>query len=154
MHKPLPSQEHLRELFDYQGVHLYWKEQARGRRLGRPAGSVRTDGRRIIRLDKQTYKHSRVVWTWHHGEIPEGLVVDHIDENPADDRIENLQLLTNQENVAKGFQKFRTDGLPPCVYYRPDVPKSPYRAQRGNNVIGYFATVDEAVLALGNLLIR
>lgn len=46
----------------------------------------------------------RLMWAWHYGEVPEGMVVDHI--NNRHDRIEdyyldNLQLLTPAENVAK-----------------------------------------------------
>jgi predicted transcriptional regulator len=37
-----------------------------------------------------------------HGEwIPEGYQVDHINDNPLDDRIENFQLLTPQQNIQK-----------------------------------------------------
>ena len=46
----------------------------------------------------------RLMWAWHYGEVPEGMVVDHI--NNEHDHIEdyylsNLQLLTPAENVAK-----------------------------------------------------
>ena len=46
----------------------------------------------------------RIMWAWHYGEVPEGMVVDHIDnkhETLHDYRLENLQLLTPQENLAK-----------------------------------------------------
>lgn len=46
----------------------------------------------------------RAVWAWFKGEVPEGMVVDHIDnkhETHYDNRIENLQLLTPAQNLAK-----------------------------------------------------
>lgn len=46
----------------------------------------------------------RIMWAWHYGEVPEGMVVDHIDnkhETLYDYRLENLQLLTPAENLAK-----------------------------------------------------
>lgn len=46
----------------------------------------------------------RAIWAWYKGEVPEGMVVDHIDnkhETHYDNRIENLQLLTPTENLAK-----------------------------------------------------
>ena len=46
----------------------------------------------------------RIMWAWHYGEVPEGMVVDHIDnkhETLYDYRLENLQLLTPKENVNK-----------------------------------------------------
>ena len=46
----------------------------------------------------------RVMWAWFHGEVPEGFVVDHINNkhmNIEDYHLSNLQLLTPQENVTK-----------------------------------------------------
>lgn len=49
------------------------------------------------------YLH-RAIYAWFKGEVPEGMVVDHIDnkhETHYDNRPENLQLLTPSENLAK-----------------------------------------------------
>lgn len=43
----------------------------------------------------------RVVYAWFRGEVPEDMIVDHIDTNKSDNSIENLQLLTQDENMAK-----------------------------------------------------
>ena len=46
----------------------------------------------------------RAIWAWFKGEVPEGMIVDHIDnkhETHYDNRIENLQLLTPAQNLAK-----------------------------------------------------
>lgn len=46
----------------------------------------------------------RIMWAWHYGEVPEGFVVDHIDNKHLtlhDYRLENLQLQTPQQNVTK-----------------------------------------------------
>lgn len=46
----------------------------------------------------------RIMWAWFHDEVPEGYVVDHINnkhENQEDYHLENLQLLTPGENIAK-----------------------------------------------------
>lgn len=47
----------------------------------------------------------RVVYAWFHGEVPEGMVVDHIDNNKKNNNINNLQLLTPHENLCKGTAK-------------------------------------------------
>ena len=47
----------------------------------------------------------RVVYAWFHGEVPEGMVVDHIDNNKKNNNINNLQLLTPHENLCKGTKK-------------------------------------------------
>ena len=43
-----------------------------------------------------TFHHSlhRVIWEYHHGEIPKGYTVHHIDENKSNNSISNFQLLT------------------------------------------------------------
>ena len=47
----------------------------------------------------------RVVYAWFHGEVPEGMVVDHIDDDKKNNNIKNLQLLTPHENLCKGTTK-------------------------------------------------
>ena len=51
-----------------------------------------------------TFALHRAIWAWHHGEVPEGMVVDHINNKHfrlEDYHLDNLQLLTPQENVTK-----------------------------------------------------
>lgn len=46
----------------------------------------------------------RLMWAWFHDEVPEGYIVDHINnkhEAQEDYRLDNLQLLTPAKNVAK-----------------------------------------------------
>lgn len=50
----------------------------------------------------------RLVWKQKYGAIPKNYVVDHIDDNPGNNKIENLQLLTNAENVAKAYKNGNT----------------------------------------------
>ena len=52
----------------------------------------------------ETFGLHRVMWAWHHGEVPEGYVVDHINNKHSrieDYHLDNLQLLTPKENVTK-----------------------------------------------------
>lgn len=46
---------------------------------------------------------SRIIYAWFNGEVTEGLVVDHIDNNPYNNFPTNLQLLTQEENLKKRF---------------------------------------------------
>jgi hypothetical protein len=48
----------------------------------------------------QVKPHSlhRQVWIYHNGEIPKGLVVDHIDRDKDNNQIENLRLVSHSEN--------------------------------------------------------
>ena len=56
--------------------------------------------------DKTTKKgtqlpYHRMKWAWFYGEAGEGYVVDHINEDKQDNRLENLQLLTPSQNLEK-----------------------------------------------------
>ena len=46
----------------------------------------------------------RVVYAWFNGEVPEGYVVDHINNIRTDNRLSNLQLLSPKDNINKGKQ--------------------------------------------------
>ena len=56
---------------------------------------------------RRAVRHHRVVWIAAHGIPPEGMVVDHINNNKSDNRISNLQLLTPEDNSHKAHD----DGL-------------------------------------------
>lgn len=60
----------------------------------------------------------RVVYAWFRGEVPEDMVVDHIDTNKADNSIENLQLLTQDENMNK-YSLDLKNTLIPCDLTKP-----------------------------------
>ena len=51
-----------------------------------------------------TYQLGRLIYAWFFGEVPEGMVVDHIDNNSMNNWIDNLQLLTPIENIRKKKQ--------------------------------------------------
>ena len=42
-----------------------------------------------------------VIYAWYKGELPLGYDVDHIDNNPLNNNIDNLQLLTHEENLKR-----------------------------------------------------
>lgn len=45
------------------------------------------------------FKYHRVIWYYFNGEIPEGYEIDHINGDRADNRLENLRIVTHTENV-------------------------------------------------------
>lgn len=48
-----------------------------------------------------TQTYAKFLWEEKYGPVPEGYEVDHINENLADDRLDNLQLLTKSDNINK-----------------------------------------------------
>ena len=53
-------------------------------------------------MEKKQFFVHRLVYEAFHGPIPFGLTVDHIDSEKLNNRLENLQLLTREENTRKG----------------------------------------------------
>ena len=53
----------------------------------------------------------RLVWKQKYGEIPKDRHVDHIDDNPGNNTITNLQLLTTAENIKKAYAKKSLKGI-------------------------------------------
>jgi len=90
----------LRELFDYQDGQLFWKE-SRGRiKDGDVAGCLdKANGYMRITINKKSYSVHRVIWIYHNGSIDDSLCIDHINRARNDNNIENLRLVTQQENT-------------------------------------------------------
>lgn len=93
--------DEARELFDYDAERglLIWKKlrpRSRGR-LGEPVGTV-YKGRRVTRIAGRSYPVARLVWLWHKGEFPPGLL-DHRDGDTLNDRIGNLRPSTRKQNA-------------------------------------------------------
>jgi hypothetical protein len=66
----------------------------------------------------------RLMWAWFHDEVPEGMVIDHINNkhNTIEDyRLDNLQLLTPSENIRKNRDESTLE-----VKCKMDRPRSYY----------------------------
>jgi hypothetical protein len=91
----------LRHLLDYDpetGM-FRWKNPTCMRlRVGDEAGSVRADGRRLIRIGYKAYLASRLAWLHFYGEWP-GPIIDHIDRNKSNDAISNLRQADLRQNL-------------------------------------------------------
>ncbi|WP_313488962.1 HNH endonuclease signature motif containing protein [Atlantibacter hermannii] len=54
----------------------------------------------------------RIVWFLHHGEVSEGMVIDHVDGNTLNNKISNLRLVTPSKNARNcRRQKNNNSGL-------------------------------------------
>lgn len=97
--------ESVRELFTYDAAHgaLLWriKRPGRGCVVGAEAGTVNrrkdTTYRVVCVFGRKYYAH-RLVWMFHHGDLAPDLVIDHINGDGSDNRLENLRLVTKTVN--------------------------------------------------------
>ena len=101
------SKQSLKIPIDELKKEFYWCENSKalkrktsiqGQARNSLIGCRKSDGRKSVGFKSKEYLYSRVVWTWFNGEIPEGMIVDHINQDPSDDRLENLRLVTKSGN--------------------------------------------------------
>lgn len=103
------TQDYLRDCFDYENGKLYWKHRPathfidvwrqrifNARFLGKEAGTI-VSGYLMVNFSSKRLSVHRLVFLLHHGYLPS--VVDHINGNPLDNRIENLREATHSKNL-------------------------------------------------------
>ena len=74
----------------------------RNRRLQKPIGFVSNMGYLMFTVEKKCYYIHREVYKTFNGPIKDGLVIDHRNGDITDNRLENLQAVTQSENTKKG----------------------------------------------------
>jgi len=112
--EPELSVEILEEFYDYNALTGFVTNKYRPRKYftrdnsythfnlyskGKRAGGSGKSNRTISILNKSYVEH-RVIWALYYKEWPsKGLVIDHINGDPFDNRIDNLRLVTHKENA-------------------------------------------------------
>jgi len=99
----------------------------------------------------------RLMWETFKGKIPKNKVIDHIDNNPKNNQIKNLQLLSHRDNIIKGTVDKRSKySKYPNVSYRLDRKKYFGRLQvNGKSIItGHFNNELDAYNSVKNYKIK
>jgi hypothetical protein len=135
-------------LFEYKDGHLYYKVNVIGGNnlKGKRVGTLRNDGYIGIFIDKKYYFEHRLIWTIFNGEIPSGYYIDHINNDRADNRVENLRLCTTRENAYnRGPQANNKSGFKGVSWHKQ---KQKWVAQikidGKNKFLGFFEDKEEA----------
>ena len=114
---------------------------------GRPTGTDNGQGYISIRLNSLTFKGHRIAWLWMTGAHPIG-EIDHINQQPGDNRFENLRDVcraTNQQNQRYAQRSNVSTGL---LGAYADKATGRYRAAiRANGQQHYLGQFDTAEAA-------
>lgn len=94
----LITQAYLKSLFEYKDGQLIWKVARQKIRIGQVAGTLQKTGYIHIGIDGEQYVAHRLIWLYHHGVWPEQLL-DHINRQKDDNRIQNLREVSQQQNM-------------------------------------------------------
>jgi len=87
----------LIKLLEYKDGKLYWKvNAAKNVKAGDLAGRIQKSGHRRIGFGGKGYLAHRIIFLMHHGYLPK--LVDHHDNDPTNNRIENLRSANRSKN--------------------------------------------------------
>lgn len=79
-------------------------------RAGNESGTLRKDGRVIVKLKGYQIYRYHVIWYFSHGFLPKNQI-DHIDRDRSNDSINNLREVSNEQNSwNKGLNRNNTSG--------------------------------------------
>lgn len=111
---------------------------------GAIAGTVRKkSGYRIIQINKKLYLAHRLAWLYVYGYFPKE-DVDHIDQNPRNNTIENLREATRAQNrcntPARSDNKLAVKG----VYKRGKKYAAQIQSKGKKRYLGTYSTIEAA----------
>lgn len=144
--RQLPPLDALRKKIDYDSITGQLKRVGKQSPLG-----YNGQGYVGFYINGQWCQGHRVAWALYHNELPDPhLEIDHIDGNPSNNRIENLRLVTQSENLRnKNPYKNCKHGYPGIIHEKGRTKC--WRAQIGINgtikKLGSFRCKTAAIIA-------
>lgn len=124
-----------------------WMKTWNTRYSGKMAATRDANGYLRCRIDHQHYPIHRLMWTVFHGLIPQGMEIDHINGNRADNRLMNLRLVNNQQQgMNRGLSARNKSGHAGVFFHK--------KRQRWTSLIrvdgklkhlGYFHDIKDAI---------
>jgi hypothetical protein len=140
----------IQKNFEYRDGFLFRTTCRGGEKIGNPAGWQTTcNGRPYIKLQikgEVQYLH-RAIFLLHHGYLPK--VIDHIDGNSLNNKIENLRPATQSENMGNSRMKSNNTSGIKGVTFRKDTSKWAAAVMKdGKHIsLGSYVTKEEAAVA-------
>jgi len=156
-YRPLPPLEELKEFLDYNpdtGIFTWIKKlnrRMKDRLVGREAGVMNSWTYYIqIRFKGIDYRAHRLAYYMHHGIDPLEKLVDHIDGDKSNNKINNLRLATKSQNGANrvNLPSNNTSGaIGVCWDKKPKMWKALIMINGKAKHLGYFINKEDAIKA-------
>jgi len=142
------THEYLKKLLSYDketGL-FFWNISKGTIKAGKKAGFKQSKGYIQISIDNKQYFAHRLAWLYIHGAWPINLI-DHIDQNKENNKIENLRDVTkeiNFQNQSKSHSNNKTNLL--GVHYKKSIDKYAARIKSNGKdyFLGYFDNPEDA----------
>jgi len=124
---------------------LTWKVARSGTRPGNEAGGVNGRGHRQIMIDGRYYYGHRIAWLLSYGGWPTE-DIDHLDGNPANNRLANLREATCSQNMGNARRSANnTSGFKGVTWHkRLNKWQAQITIDRRNHHLGYFTVIEAA----------
>lgn len=93
------TQDQAKHLFDYcpTGVLLWKNPTHKAVKPGSQAGVKKPSNYATVSINAKNYMVHKLIYLWHTGDWPK--VVDHIDNDKTNNKIENLRAATHSQNM-------------------------------------------------------
>jgi hypothetical protein len=136
--------ERLHEMFEYRDGVLYRKISLGCTKAWDVAGFVNDRGYTAINIGKQCIGAHRLIWMMHHGFMPK--LIDHIDGNRSNNRIENLREADRNENSHnKSIHRNNTSGCKGVTWHKKSGKWLAQIVCRGkHHYLGVYESIDQA----------
>jgi hypothetical protein len=135
----------LLELFEYRDGILYWKiSKAFCIQRGDVAGTINSKGYHVTSINYKPRLNHRLVFLMHHGYLPK--MIDHIDGDKLNNRIENLRPANPFENACNSKLRSKNKSGYPGVSWSSQSGKWKVTIQiAGKKMhVGFYTSLEEA----------
>lgn len=141
------TQARVRELFDYRddGSLIRKTRQSSRAMPGKVVGCLHAaTGYLVVRVEYKLYKVHRLIFLWHHGHLP--AIVDHIDMDRLNNRIENLRTATKSQNMSNRLKQSNNTSGYKGVYFQSQIKRwcAEIHADGKKTFLGTFDSAEEA----------